>query len=249
MKEARVLDLDGLDGVIQRAEKIRSRSIGAIAIWITLIVLLVVMMLFLMHKWPNLPVSLPFKWQPQADNLSEASPNIASEISASAISPSPLAKPSVSEPSPADQAAPQADSSVTAAQTVGDDFVLPTEPTAAGNPVKPANDGPYLVYFKLKASKPVFLSEAEKGQLVDFAKRCTKGVRIIGHTCNLGSEWSNQRLGQARAGAVKKILIANGIGQQFIETLSEGMTHPMASNDSPSGQASNRRVELNCLEP
>lgn len=102
--------------------------------------------------------------------------------------------------------------------------------------------------FKFDSSKLIPLSKTELSDLVNAAKTCPNQIKLTGHTCNIGDIPFNQELGMARAKAVKKLLIANGFSAQKISTFSDGMNKPIASNDTRSGKAINRRVELRCLD-
>jgi len=82
--------------------------------------------------------------------------------------------------------------------------------------------------------------------------------RIIGHTDtvpvakaatkamlqNLGKSANNQGLSEARAEAVADILTDAGVPAARITTQGVGASQPLASNDSKSGRAKNRRVEI-----
>ncbi|WP_020485517.1 OmpA family protein [Methylomonas sp. MK1] len=132
---------------------------------------------------------------------------------------------------------------------------LPTEPTAAGIPkaspdtvAQTSVTTPFTVYFKFDSSKLTPESANSGNELLSAAKGCQKRIKLIGHTCNLGSDAANLQLGLARANAVKKLLIAKGIGSTAIFTASEGMRKPAAPNDTKEGQALNRRVELQCVD-
>jgi outer membrane protein OmpA-like peptidoglycan-associated protein len=132
---------------------------------------------------------------------------------------------------------------------------LPSEPTAAGIPKSPANNlakaanaVPFTVYFKFDSSRLTPESTNSNGELLNAAKSCVSRIKLTGHTCNLGGDAGNLQLGLARANAVKKLLIANGVGATSILTASEGMRKPAAPNDTREGQALNRRVELQCVD-
>lgn len=69
-------------------------------------------------------------------------------------------------------------------------------------------------------------------------------VEVIGHTDNTGAAAYNQDLSQRRAQSVAGILAAAGVSQSRLAATGRGMTQPVASNDTPSGRAQNRRVEI-----
>jgi len=132
--------------------------------------------------------------------------------------------------------------------------VIPSLPAktpliSGGDKAKPSADAIFTVYFKFDSSKKPLLSKTETRKLINLAKRCQNLISLTGHTCNLGTDAGNQQLGWARANALKKLLITNGIPAQRIVTASKGMRNPVAPNDTKSGQALNRRAELYCLEP
>ncbi len=67
---------------------------------------------------------------------------------------------------------------------------------------------------------------------------------VQGHTDSTASAEYNQRLSEARAGAVRDYFIRQGIAPQRIRATGFGETRPAAFNDTPEGRALNRRVEL-----
>jgi outer membrane protein OmpA-like peptidoglycan-associated protein len=69
-------------------------------------------------------------------------------------------------------------------------------------------------------------------------------VEVAGHTDSSGSDQYNQSLSERRAQAVAGYLGSHGVKQQRLITVGAGESHPVASNDSEAGRASNRRVEL-----
>jgi outer membrane protein OmpA-like peptidoglycan-associated protein len=70
-------------------------------------------------------------------------------------------------------------------------------------------------------------------------------VLIEGHTDDQGTAAGNQALSDKRAAAVKAYLVANyGIGADRLTTRGYGQTRPVASNGTPEGRQTNRRVEL-----
>jgi outer membrane protein OmpA-like peptidoglycan-associated protein len=74
-------------------------------------------------------------------------------------------------------------------------------------------------------------------------------VEIVGHTDNTGSDAINDPLSVARANATRDYLVSRGVSAQRISTAGRGERQPVASNDSESGRAQNRRVEVFVAEP
>ena len=69
-------------------------------------------------------------------------------------------------------------------------------------------------------------------------------LRITGHTDSTGDAAYNEELSMNRANAIKQALVERGIDAARLETSGTGEKQPIASNDTPEGQALNRRVEL-----
>ena len=69
-------------------------------------------------------------------------------------------------------------------------------------------------------------------------------VEVAGHTDSVGSDQYNQGLSQRRANAVAAYLGSRGVMQQRMLTVGAGESRPLASNDTDSGRAQNRRVEV-----
>jgi len=69
-------------------------------------------------------------------------------------------------------------------------------------------------------------------------------VLIEGHTDNIGSSRANYYLSQQRARSVANYLISNGITQQVINVIGYGEDKPIASNNTSTGRAKNRRVNI-----
>jgi outer membrane protein OmpA-like peptidoglycan-associated protein len=79
--------------------------------------------------------------------------------------------------------------------------------------------------------------------------RRTYGTNIMiiceGHTCNLGSEQANMRLGQQRADAVREFLIRReGFNPNHVVAVSKGSSAPLVPNTSEANRRVNRRVVL-----
>lgn len=82
-------------------------------------------------------------------------------------------------------------------------------------------------------------------RLVEIALRCPSAkINIEGHTDSDGDADANQALSQARAEAVATFLVEAGLPSNRVEAAGFGSTRPIASNDTPQGKASNRRIEF-----
>ena len=87
---------------------------------------------------------------------------------------------------------------------------------------------------------------AELGQLMDIHLGWT--IRIEGHTDNRGDEDTLKQLSTARAGAVAQSLISAGIEPDRIIVTGIGGANPMTTNRTPSGRATNNRIEVYVVE-
>jgi len=67
---------------------------------------------------------------------------------------------------------------------------------------------------------------------------------VVGHTDDAGDPESNRALSEARAAAVAEWLVLRGIARDRVQTSGRGPDQPIESNDTDSGRAANRRVEL-----
>ena len=72
-------------------------------------------------------------------------------------------------------------------------------------------------------------------------------VEVAGHTDSIGSDAVNQRLSEQRAASVGNYLIGQGLVRERFEIVGMGKNYPIASNETDSGRALNRRVEIRVL--
>jgi len=93
----------------------------------------------------------------------------------------------------------------------------------------------------LSASAQTTLDEVA----VPLQSRPDIDVMISGHTDSVGSDASNLTLSRNRAQSVKQYLVSRGISSAQLSTEGLGESQPVEDNDSASGRAQNRRVELN----
>jgi OmpA-OmpF porin, OOP family len=69
-------------------------------------------------------------------------------------------------------------------------------------------------------------------------------VEIEGHTDNVGNAAKNKSLSEARAKAVRDVLVKKyGIAADRVTAQGYGMEKPVAGNDTPEGREKNRRVD------
>lgn len=69
-------------------------------------------------------------------------------------------------------------------------------------------------------------------------------VDVYGHTDSTGSDAYNQDLSERRAGSVAGYLETRGVQRARFGIRGFGETQPIESNETPEGQAANRRVEI-----
>jgi len=72
-------------------------------------------------------------------------------------------------------------------------------------------------------------------------------ISVEGHTDAVGSEEYNEKLSVRRAEAVFRYLVNHGVTPERMEVTGYGQARPVADNDSESGRAQNRRVELHVV--
>jgi outer membrane protein OmpA-like peptidoglycan-associated protein len=92
------------------------------------------------------------------------------------------------------------------------------------------------------------LLPAAQQNLRSFAQSLEKypktKVLIVGHTDAQGADAYNLALSERRARAAAAYLTAQGVPNVRVSTAGRGEVEPIASNDSESGRAQNRRVEV-----
>ncbi|MGY0556985.1 OmpA family protein [Lysobacter sp. A421] len=69
-------------------------------------------------------------------------------------------------------------------------------------------------------------------------------IEVAGHTDSKGTDAYNQQLSVRRADAVGDYLMARGVVRDRFIITGAGESRPVASNDTDSGRAQNRRVEI-----
>ena len=69
-------------------------------------------------------------------------------------------------------------------------------------------------------------------------------ILVEGYTDSTGSEAYNQQLSERRAASVKNLLVQRGVPAHRISILGHGEGRPVATNATPEGRRTNRRVEI-----
>jgi outer membrane protein OmpA-like peptidoglycan-associated protein len=131
-----------------------------------------------------------------------------------------------------------------------DDF---TEVKRGTNPLDPADDiikiGVPIVLegITFATNKYNITPESEKvlaGALKTLETYPEIFVEISGHTDNVGSSKSNQKLSQNRAESVKGWLVGKGISSDRITAVGYGEESPRVANDTADNKRLNRRIEF-----
>lgn len=73
-------------------------------------------------------------------------------------------------------------------------------------------------------------------------------IRIIGHTDSTGSDSINNPLSVNRAASARDYLAARGVDGRRIQIDGRGSREPVADNNTESGRARNRRIEIYLAE-
>ena len=94
------------------------------------------------------------------------------------------------------------------------------------------------------------LSDEVKADLDKIADQLNSSkeyrVEVSGHTCNIGTEEYNMKLGEKRAQEVVKYLLMKGVNNAYITSESYGETRPAVEN-TYENRKYNRRVEFEVL--
>jgi outer membrane protein OmpA-like peptidoglycan-associated protein len=69
-------------------------------------------------------------------------------------------------------------------------------------------------------------------------------VTVVGHTDSTGSDAINEPLSRERAAAVRDYLSSRGLSASRVTVQGRGAREPVDGNDTDSGRAANRRVEI-----
>lgn len=102
----------------------------------------------------------------------------------------------------------------------------------------------YGIYFDVDSDKVKPDSYGALNDIAKVVKEANVKVQVVGHTDNTGSDATNHDLSKRRAASVKEELVKLGVSADRLTTDGAGSSKPIATNDTPSDRALNRRVEF-----
>lgn len=101
------------------------------------------------------------------------------------------------------------------------------------------------LYYSLDSATLTDDSQERLRTLAAFLRRHPEqGVRISGHTCDLGTSEYNLALGQKRAHAARDYLVALGVNPERVNALTLGEERPAEDGENEASRQRNRRSEL-----
>lgn len=77
-----------------------------------------------------------------------------------------------------------------------------------------------------------------------LSKESNLKIRIVGHTCDLGTDKYNMELSKKRAFAANNYLLSEKVDKNKIQVDWKGEKNPIVKNDSESNRSKNRRIEI-----
>lgn len=105
------------------------------------------------------------------------------------------------------------------------------------------------VFFHTGKYALLGISIVELDKVVEMMrKHPSLRIELEGHTDNVGSETSNQKLSEQRAKAVYDYLVGKGIAAGRLSYKGYGQSRPIADNSSPEGRRQNRRTAFTIVE-
>mgnify|MGYP000846197136 FL=1 len=105
------------------------------------------------------------------------------------------------------------------------------------------------INFEFDSAKLTRSSESSLDRIADSLKSQTDfRVEVGGHTDSVGAAEYNEQLSQERAESVRQYLVNRGVDPSRVTGRGYGELNPVASNESESGRAMNRRVEFRVTE-
>jgi peptidoglycan-associated lipoprotein len=101
-----------------------------------------------------------------------------------------------------------------------------------------------VFYFEFDSSSLTEDARAQVDAHIQALLGNNGSVRLEGHTDERGTREYNLALGERRANAVRDYMVANGLPNYRVETISYGEENPVAYGSGETNWQQNRRVEL-----
>ena len=102
-----------------------------------------------------------------------------------------------------------------------------------------------ITFYEINNTQISAESERTLDQVADLMKRKQwLDIMITGHTCNLGSEAVNMKVGAERAQSAFDYLVSKGIDPNRMQMESKAYFEPLVPNDSIENRRINRRAQM-----
>jgi outer membrane protein OmpA-like peptidoglycan-associated protein len=82
-----------------------------------------------------------------------------------------------------------------------------------------------------------------------LSQQASMEVRIVGHTDNTGGDAINNPLSVNRAQSARDYLVSRGVSASRVAIDGRGSSEPIMDNNTESGRARNRRIDIFLAEP
>ena len=110
---------------------------------------------------------------------------------------------------------------------------------------QPARASAFTLYFVLGSDELTDESKQDVDRiLAEIARRPVPDVLVVGHTDAVGTDQSNDALGQQRADSMRAALIARGLAPANVRAISRGKRAPAIPTADGVAEPRNRRVEI-----
>ncbi|QRR04282.1 OmpA family protein [Dyadobacter sandarakinus] len=120
---------------------------------------------------------------------------------------------------------------------------------SAGKATGPASPEKKTLYFPRSDYKLPVQSARYLDSVAVFVKSNSgKGLRITGHTDNVGNPDLNMTLSEYRVRVVTRYLVTKGVPEHLISAAGLGSRYPAVPNDSEENKRKNRRVEVQVID-